>query len=80
MALTPVPPGGDGGGGVEEEDDLDDFVDDFVEPEAEDAVEPPEEALAVDEDEEDSLESYLLIGLGGEGNSSQFTQPSLPPC
>ena len=61
-----------------ESPDAEDPPDALDAPEAEDPTEEPaEEALAVEELEEDSLESYLLTGLGWEGNSSQLTQPSL---
>jgi len=36
-----------------------------------------DETLAVDDEDDDSLESYFLTGFGGDGSSSQFTQPSL---
>ena len=57
----PTSEGGDGGGGLDADDVVEDDADDDE----------------LEDDDEDSFESYLRMGLGGEGNSSQFTQPSL---
>ena len=71
--------GGGGGGDSDDEEDTEDLLDFPEDPE-----EPSEEAELDAEEEadpepaDDSFESYFFTGLGGEGNSSQFTQPSLP--
>ena len=71
--------GGGGGGGdsddEEDTEDLLDFPEDPEEPSEEAELDAEEEA---DPEPDDSFESYFFTGLGGEGNSSQFTQPSLP--
>lgn len=68
--------GGGGDSDVDDDDDTDDRLDRDVLDADEDAEDAADEELE-DEDEEDSLESYFRIGFGGDGNSSQFTQPSL---
>ena len=71
--------GGGGGGDSEDEEDTSEDLLDFPE----DPEEPSEEAEEAEEEvadpePDDSFESYFFTVLGGEGNSSQFTQPSLP--
>ena len=88
--LEPLPSlfserGGEGGGGVDDEEVLDVFedalelADEPVDPlEPLDPFDEPlalDEILAVDDEDDDSLESYFLTGFGGDGSSSQFTQP-----
>ena len=69
---------GGGGGDSDDEADTEDLLDAFDPVAEEDALEEDEEEEEAEEAPEDSLESYFLTGFGGEGNSSQFTQLSLP--
>lgn len=85
LFLASAPGGGeseDAEDDTEDRDEREDLVEaELAEEEADEA--PPEDACVVEldavEDEEvvDSLESYLRMGFGGEGSSSQLTQSFL---
>ena len=70
--------GGGGGGDSEDEEETSEDLLDFPEDPEEASEEAEDAEEEADPEPDDSFESYFFTGLGGEGNSSQFTQPSLP--